>query len=216
VKIIAIRQARSIWIVPPYFLNPRGVFVRPALQALKGRYRFQKSPFDNAASTDDATSKYENGAFDRGDVPVIIISLVIHSDGFVVDTRSSTKDGDAFLEDALGWVAQEYGLPRLSDVPIKKMYTSEVNFSFAKPAKFFDARLMKFCNEASIAMSGSKSERLDFLSLQLSTDQTTTAQLNFRIDREANTNIDEGRLWSFASCTTETHLGLLEKLEGLL
>lgn len=217
-KLLGVRLARSIWLIPPYFLNPKGVYIRPALEALKTRYSFRKSPFDTPGTPPPAEgAKYEDGAFSGKNGQVIINSLTIHGDGFVVDTRSSTDDGDAFLEDALTWISKDYGLPSPADLPIKKIYSSELNVILEKPAKFFDPKLASYFEEVSTKIVDDKTGKLDFLSLQISSDQTVSPrQATFRIDREINIPFDQNRYYSFASTKTDIHIKLLEKLEDLL
>jgi len=218
-KILAIRLARSIWLIPPYFLNPKGVFIRPSLEALKERYKFQKSPFESPAPIPNPKdgAKYENGAFSVEDETVMITSATIHDDGFVVDTRSSTAHGDAFLDDALSWIAQKHGLPIPTELPITKLYASELNVIFDKAPQFLDPKLAPFLKEVSSAISDEKTGKADFLSFQFSTDPTVhPRQDTFRIDREINAPFEQNRYYSFATTTTDVHLKLLKKLESLL
>lgn len=99
-KLLAVRVARVIWLFPPYFLNPRGLFMRPAIEAIKGRYGFLKSPLDAEIPPLPNTGyRYENGSFSGKEGMVHIVSMVSHDDGIVIDTRSSTDDADAFLEE---------------------------------------------------------------------------------------------------------------------
>ncbi|MEO8144958.1 MAG: hypothetical protein ABI654_12175 [Betaproteobacteria bacterium] len=219
-RIYAIRTARAIWLLPPYFLNPKGVYIRPALEALKKKYRFEKSPYDSPPTSPPSPTadsvRFENGAFENKGKTVAISSFIIHGDGFVVETRSSTSDADAFLEDALKWMAKENDLPDPSTHPFKKLYTSEINFSFDKLPKFFSAKMNSFFKEVSSKVGEEKENPLGFLAWQISADRNNALgqMASFRIDRELNTKSAEGRLYSFATCHTNVHIELLKKLEA--
>lgn len=215
-KLLAVRVARSIWLVPTYFLNPRGVFTRPIVEAIRTRYNFLKTPLDNSIPPEaNSGYKYEHGMFNGKSGPVIIVSLTIHGDGIVVETRSSTNDADAFLEDAINFGSKKFGLPPSSALPIKKIYASEVNVVFDNTPIILNPKLTPFFDQVSSAIGDDVKGKADFLSLQLATDQTRGQLAAFRIDREANTAIGENRYYSFAPTTTDVHIQLLETLEQL-
>jgi hypothetical protein len=215
VKLLAVRLARSIWLIPQYFLNPKGLFLLPASFALKEKYQFLKGPIDNGTINSNEP-KYEQGAFNAAGGVIQILTMTLHADGIVVDTRSSTEDADALLEDLGTWIAKEYGLPLFGDLPIKRAYVSEVNFMLDKPATFFNPKLNSFFSDVSSAISGEK-DRTGFLSWQYSTDPTFSPQQKiFRVDREINTSFEDSRFYSFAPLQTKEHLRLLEKMEASL
>lgn len=215
-KLLAVRLARSIWLMPPYFFNPKGAFLRPAAIALKERYNFRKSSLDNPQADPKQPNEYSDGAFVGKNGTVQILSMKIHDDGLVVDTRSSTDDGDAFLEDATTWVSKEYGLPSHADLPIHRIYTSELNVVFEKPPLLLNPKLAPFFKAVSAAVSDESTGDVDFMALYLSTDQTRSKSPRvFRIDREVNTPHDENRYYSFSPTKTEIHMKLLASLEEL-
>lgn len=215
-KLLAVRLARSIWLVPTYFLNPKGIFTRPIIEAMKIRYNFLKTPLDNPFPKPDEGYKYENGSFTGKNGTVIIGSVTIHNDGIVVDTRSSTDDGDEFLEEVLNWGSQEYGLAPYATLPIRKIYTSELNVVFERAPVFLNPKLAPFLDQVSSAIGDDKIGKMDFLALYLSLDQTRAkTPAMFRIDREVNVPFEENRFYSFAPTKTDAHIKLLEKLEQL-
>lgn len=214
-KLLAVRLARSIWIIPPYFLNPKGMFLYPAIEAMKARYSFLKTPLDGPLPPppNDAY-KFEHGAFDGGNGLVEIVGVIIHGDGIVIDTRSSTDDGDSFFQDVIAWGHKEYGLPAYSDLPFRKIYASELNVTFSNAPAIFNPKLAPFLDEVRSSISDESTGPTDFLSFQLGTDQTRSNRpMTFRFDREAGTRIDENRYWSYAPTKTSVHIKLLKKLE---
>jgi hypothetical protein len=216
-RLLAVRSARSIWLIPQYFLNPKGLFLRPAALQLKDRYQFLKSPFDNnTIGTQEV--KYEQGAFVGIDgAPIQIESLVLHPNGIVVDTHTSTDAGDAFLTDIGNWLVKDFGLPSFADAPIKRLYASELNVILEKQPSFLNPRLKPFVDAVSAHVGDEITGQVDLLSFQLSTDQTRSPTPNtFRIDREVSTSFRDNRYYSYAPLRTDEHLKLLQKLEDCL
>ena len=216
-KLLGVRLARSIWLVPQHFLNPSGFFLRVASLEMKSRYQFLKSPFDNnTAGTGEV--KYENGGFKtkRG-AEITITSLTLHGDGMVVDGFSSTDDCDEFLEDALEWLRKDYGIPSSSKIPIRRIYGSELNVIVEKPPTFLNPKLTPFIDAVS-SMIGSKTMGgVGFLGFQLTTDpEASPRPAQFRLEREINTSINDNRYYSFAPLKTSEHIKLLETLEAVL
>ena len=77
-----------------------------------------------------------------------IVNFIIHADGFVIETRKTTDESEAFLVDLFDWSTKEFGLAKPADLPIKKIYSSEINFSLSKPIKLFNPALADFFADA--------------------------------------------------------------------
>lgn len=215
-KLLAVRTARSIWLMPWYFLNPKGRFIRPAIEAMRARYSFLKAPLDAPFPMPNEGIKFEQGAFNGKNGMVQILSLTLHNDGVVIDVRSSTDDADLFMEDVVAWANKEYGMPAVSELPSTRLYVSELNVAFQKLPAIFNPKLAPLFAEVSAAIADKTQGNADFLSVQLSTDPTkTNRQSFFRVDREVNTPFEENRYYSFASTKTDMHIRLLERLEEL-
>jgi hypothetical protein len=184
--------------------------------AMKDRYSFLKTPLDNPFPKPNEGYKYENGAFNGKNGTVSITSVTIHDDGVVVETRSSTDDGDAFFEDAVNWSSKEFGLPPYSSVPIRKIYASELNVAFDNAPLILNPRLAKFLDDVSLSIGGSGKGNVDCLGFRLATDPDVSAKpAQFTFEREISTPFKENRYYSFATTTTDAHIKLLEKLEKL-
>ena len=213
-KIYAVRSAKSIWLLPTYFLNPKGIFLLPAVELLKARYMFARTSPD--VSGDDKSLKFEHGAFKSTNGNVEILSMTIHGDGIVVETRSSTDDGDQFLEDVISWVSQEFGLPISSELPFKKIYASELNVEFLRLPALLNPEFTYFFDSVSSAIANEHTGKAQLLQLTLGTDQTRTkSPPTFIIAREIDTPIEAKRFYSFSPTKTDIHISLLEKLEPL-
>ena len=222
-KLLGVRLARSIWLAPQHFFNPRGLDLRPLALALKARYQFLRTPLDEIAAppqTQPQTEpqnlawKFETGAFNTHGVTIEIISMTIHADGIVVDTRSSTDAADAFLQEALMFGSKEFGLTPAAEIPIRRIYASELNVHYPKRPQLFDPRLAKLVKEIDAAFGDEAVGGVDTLSLQIGNDTTKSPRpLVFRVEREANTAIVDNRFWSYAPIATEPHKRLLQLIE---
>jgi len=211
-KLVAIRLARSIWLFPTYFANPKGVNTRPAAEGLKARYGFAKSPLDGPPPRQNEGSRFEDGVFQGKNGNIAINSVAIHADGIVVDTRSSTSDGDAFLEDAFSYLSKEHSFPSLADLPAKRVYASELNVAFDNPPKILDPKLASFLKEAGSILSKETGGVADVVGFIVGPNTTSTSPNPFRFEREIGVDFKENRYWSYAPTTTEAHIKLLELL----
>ncbi len=213
-KLLSVHSAKSIWLIPTNYLNPRGLFLRPAMIALKDRYSFASSPIEKPPATEKDALKFEQGAFKGRDRVPVTVNMTIHEDGIVIETRSSTNDGDLFLEDALTWISTNFGLPAHDALPIKKIYASDLFIKFEKTPRIFDKRLAPFLKEVEELIEGGQKGAIDFFSFGLSTDPGLSERpLTFRFERRVNTPASDNQYYSFAPIKTELHLKLLERLE---
>lgn len=212
-KLLAVRLARTIWLFPRYFLNPKGADTRPVLEAIKAKYNFLKTPLDIPVPA-SGDMKFEFGSFAAKNGAVTITAMTLHADGLVVDTRSSTDDGDAFLEDVIAWVSKDYGLPSYNDLPIKRLYASELNLTLDKTPKIFDTKMASFLSEANSILGQDRGGKAEFVGFQVGPDPTLTDKAApFRFEREINTAFEENRYYSFSPTGTAVHFKLLELLE---
>lgn len=216
-KLLAVRLARSICLVPTYFLNPRGVFMRPAIEAMKVRYSFLTTPLDGPIHPPaNEGYKFELGAFEGKNGTVQITSMTTHGDGIVVDTRSSTDDADMFLEDIFAWANKEFGMPSLAELPVKRIYVSELNVAFSRAPIMLNPQLSSFVDDITSAFGDESKGKAEAGGFWIATDPTLSNKSpTFRIDREINTSFEENRFYSFAPTKTDVHLKLLRKFEKL-
>jgi hypothetical protein len=216
-KLLGVRNARSIWLAPQQFFNPKGIFLRKASLDIKTRYQFLKSPYDNStAGTQEA--KYELGGYKtkRGET-IQIDTVILHMDGVIVDCRSSTEDADEFLEDAFAWLSAEHGLPPIGTFPLKRLYASELNVELDKQPAFLTPKLTEFLRVASEALGDPKKGELGFLGFSLTTDpEQSPRPAQFRFEREIHTPLDSKRFYTFAPIQTRVHIRLIQQLEDLV
>lgn len=216
-KILSVAIARAIWLIPTKFLNPGGRSLKPAHNALIERYGFVYStPLEKLVGPQPESAKFQGGSFvGKKQIPVAI-DLELHNDGLVANSQSSTTDSDLFLDDLLGWLHKDYGLNSHLELPIKKIYLSELYVSFDKLPTLLTRETLAFIHEASSLIESEKAGPLGFMGLILATDpEKRERSITLRIEREINTPHKENRIFSSGPLQTDQHLRLLEKLESL-
>lgn len=119
------------------------------------------------------------------------------------------------MVDFSNWATKELGLAKAGDLPIRKVYSSGLNFSLSKQPALFNPALAAFFDAANAATGTDMLGKSDFLQLDLGTDQNLKNPNKFTIAREVNTPIADNRYYSFAPTTTQVHIAILEKLEKL-
>lgn len=212
-KILAVRSAKAIWLTNTAFINPKGLYLYGMLESMKERYSFLKSPSDKKLPPENNGGyKFEVGLFDGKDGPIEIVQFVIHADGLVVETKSSTEDAEKFLVDLFDWGTEAVGIAKLEDLPIKKIYSNEINFTLERKPIFMNPKLSKFFDAANKAARDEFGSEL--IQFAFGNDHTRSkTHKSFTIAREIDTAPEANRYYSFASTTTSEHLEILKMLE---
>ncbi len=215
-KLLHVKTARSIWLVDSQDLNPRGIDISSALPAIASRYGFQKYPQTLAEADETATSGivYEHGYFQTEAGRYEIDKVSMHNDGLVVNNRQSTDLGESFLEDALSFLANEFGLTYQHEMIHKKIYTSEL---IVRPEKDL-AALFSTLDPIREKLGVLTGHKVWPFGLKFNIDVTTTSDRPalFVFEREVNKPFGQKRYYSSAPLKTGKHLELLQELEALL
>ena len=214
-RLLGVKIARSIWLFPTVFLNPLGVARREVMKEFAVRYGFRRTPEEDPPTKDAPGVKWTSGVFDTKGGPRVIRALTIHEDGVVVDTISSTEDGDAFGEDAIRFVTEKAGGPMLDQIPHKKIYVSEVYVQYKGEPKFLAPSVSDLMPTLSKAMADETAKDALFMGIIFGLDQSKSQKPIFRFEREVNTKPSENRYFSYAPIPTAQHLAVLEVIEAL-
>jgi hypothetical protein len=180
------------------------------------RYGFQKYP----ATAEDYNSP--NGAvFTLGRMGDIVIeNYIVYRQGVVVDTRSSTRDSEAVLDDVSKWICEISGAdPSLQKV-VRKFCLSQVTFQSNGSLDALNPQLVELGRLLSERVSEQAKLNLVFqataLHLQFDFLGGIPWTLPFRIERQEGIPFSENRYFSQAPLSTEEHLMVLEKFETAL
>jgi hypothetical protein len=132
----------------------------------------------------------------------------------MADTRSSTRDTDAFIDDVLNLATKELGLNYEPRIIRKRIYLSELNLKSDRVS--LNDEIVKLKTFAD-ALSASFGSQVELSSIGFWTDHASPPGFSsFRFERKLNTAFSENRYYSLASLQTEDHLRLLDEFEALL
>jgi hypothetical protein len=140
-KLLAVQNARSIWLGRLSDLNPRGINLFPVIApVLQETYKFVKYPTaQEIANAKDW--KFEAGEFADSEGYPVKIEFTIYNDGFVVDSGLSTEHADAFLHDVLTKFDETFKFLRYTEVIKQKRYVSELHMTTSKPFDLINPQL---------------------------------------------------------------------------
>lgn len=208
-ELASINLARSIWLFDTAELNPLGKSVYPDLfTKLIDRYKFRTVPkAEDLISGKDR--KFSHGQFAFGEL-LVEISTELWGDGLIADTRHSTEATDAFLDDALQWIAEELQIRYPASLVKKKAYRSEIVAYFSSGLSGMCAKLDTFTQELSGIWPGPDQQELSAVIFG-----SEAMNSSFTLERRINTPYAENKFFSAAQTDTARHLALLRKLEEL-
>jgi len=222
-ELLSVVSARSLWFLDSREMNPRGRQFRPALiNALAERYDFAKAPYDDEASPPNTKEspgfKFFDGAFTNYDGIEVMVNLTIFDDGLFGETRSSTRDSEAFLDEVVAFAVKEFGLVFKPEMIVKKQFVSEIYVSPAQPLSRLNQKLEKIAATLTTALSTPNfPARYEPAGLLFASDPALRADAGlFRFERKADTPFSLNKFYSIAPLPTEGHLQVLNELERIL
>lgn len=130
-KLLHVKQARSIWLFDVADLNPSGAdLMEDLIDFIKERYEFAnasdyKELISKAGAGKQDSLSFQRGSFQFSDDSFIeVSSLAVHNDGIVADTVASTEVSDQFAKDLLVSVAEAFDLPYEPSMIRARLYSS--------------------------------------------------------------------------------------------
>jgi hypothetical protein len=218
-KLLSIQRARSLWFVNLTDLNPRGHYLLGLIPSIIKKYRFQIFP----AKPDDFDLikgiKLLGGAFHKELQHDISIEVNIFNNGLFADTRSSTEDSDAFLDEFLTWMAAELDLVPYQEVLNTKVYVSELWVQTDKSMNTLNPKLTDFAKRLTSLIVGHENHPIAYetTGIYLWTNPIiTNPPATFRFERVEGAPFNENRYYSAAPLQTNVHLEILTELESIL
>ncbi len=213
-QLAAVLLARVIFFVESIDLNPRGDAYYPDfINALVKRYNFMVYPqkfedFDEQKGVTLTSGK----AGDR-----VIEKVVIYNWGLTLETRSSTGDAEALLEEALNWATQSLRLNYKPEMIKRKTYVSHVTFYSDAPLlhanPIFDSIADKLTKMVSHNLKSSSTFQAAGIFLNADPLTQTIPVQMFSIERRQGVAFSEGKYFSAAPVPTDVHLELIEEFE---
>lgn len=215
-NLLSINLARSIWLGSMMDFNPKGIRLDLIWYPLLiSTYKFKKFPSLTEKEDFSQGIIFEDGEFKVDGDSLIWVKLTIYSDGVVLDTRSSTKYSDAFLEHMFNGLSEIYKMPTFQSIMKEKLYLSQVFVSTDKSIELLNPKLKQISKYLSQNVEKDK----NFQTGGISFWPNQVAKMNptpFTFERAINVSFSENRYYSVAPLPTDKHLELLDKLEKIL
>ena len=216
-KLIAVGLARLTALTETTEINPRNqVSVPQLIHALVERYGFLKYP-----KTIEEYDPSKGIVFGLGRINNINIDRVeFYFVGIVIETRSSTDDCEAVLQDLIQVVQRLVGIEYKPLQEPRKFFLSEVSFHSELDLNGLNAAFSSLLPKISGLVSSYAREEFKFETVAvLSTPDLANTKLGpslFRVDRLAGVPFRDKKYFSSAPLPTEDHLNILEEFERAL
>ena len=153
-ELLNVIRARAVWLIYIQDMNPHGKNINPyIIDWLKDKYRFLKCPSSIYERNEFGALVFSDGSFKSKDGSNISADLDIYNDGFIADTRSSTKDTELFIEDALYSLIKDFDLVYKPEMLRKKLYVSELTLRTDRQLNNINPRMQAFIRKI-ISMIG--------------------------------------------------------------
>jgi hypothetical protein len=217
--LLSVNLARSVWLFNIDELNPQGKnILGDLIDWLKETYHFEKSPESLDALNENKGLSLTGGEFQVRPELFVQVNLTIFLDGIVGETRSSTKDTDAFLSDALELAIKEFSLTRRSDLIRQKLYVSELWVYCDRHLQELNPKLAHIATRIADLIGSEPKPHFEPASVEFWVDQqgTQSTRPPFVFQRKAQAAFKENRYWSRAPLQTHDHLEVLNDLEKVL
>ena len=216
-KLIAVGLARLTALTETTEINPRNqVSVPQLIHALVERYGFLKYP-----KTIEEYDASKGIVFGLGRINNINIDRVeFYFVGIVIETRSSTDDCEAVLQDLIQVVQRLVGTEYKPTTEPRKFFLSEVSFHSELDLNGLNAAFSSLLPKISGLVSSYAREEFKFETVAvLSTPDLANTKLGpslFRVDRLAGVPFRDQKYFSSAPLPTKDHLNILEEFEKAL
>jgi hypothetical protein len=217
-ELLNVIRARAIWLIYIQDINPHGRNINTyIIDWLRNKYKFLKCPSSIYERNEGGALVFSDGEFKSKNGSNVSVDLAIYNDGFIADTRSSTKDTELFIEDALYSLVKDFGLVYKPEMLRKKLYLSELTLRTDRQLNNINPRMQAFVRKI-ISMIGTDDLGLmELSSLSFWWDfRSSNGQSHFQFERAAGIPFSERRYYSRAPLHTEDHLSLLNEFEDLL
>jgi hypothetical protein len=217
-ELLNVIRARVIWLIYIQDINPHGKNINAyIIDWLRNKYKFLKCPSSIYERNEGGALVFSDGSFKSKDGSDISVDLAIYNDGFIADTRSSTKDTELFLEDVLHSLIKDFDLVYSPEMLRKKLYVSELTLRAERHLNNINPRMQAFIRKITSMIDIDNPDLMELSSLSFWWDPASpNGQSHFQFERTVNTPFFEQRYYSRAPLNTEDHLSFLNEFEDLL
>jgi hypothetical protein len=215
-ELLNIITARAVWLFDINEINPRGKSIFPELfEWIEERYQFAKAPKSINDLDETKALTFSNGIFQVREEVFVDVELKLYNDGLIANSRSSTRDSEAFLESVSRAAADEFSLTFSSEIVRRKTYLSEMNVRSLRLLAGINPALAQLPAKISEAVPESVNPPFEVGGIVVSPVQSMSPQIlsAFRLERKLNTSPEEHKYYSTAPLHTDDHLNVLDWFE---
>jgi hypothetical protein len=206
----AIRQVTAIQLPEPRV---------ETVKKLQERYGFMKIPstFEELFPSDPNQGiKFAEGKFDRNGQTVVIQLLQLLPNIILAETRTSTDDADAFLDDYIQQANQNRNdIIKIVAAPI---YNSQIEFSMKHGLEEFTPTAAKLGAQLNSLVAGYGTPMQSYRVISIAVNHTLVGlggiqPAHFSIERRSGIPYDADLYFSNAPLKTRDHIALLKSLD---
>jgi hypothetical protein len=195
-----------------------GLYGRKLFSAFEDRYGFLQGPRTVPEYDPAKGIHFLHGFFEDR---VVIDKVSIFNDGMVCETKGTTDDADAFIDDAIEWGRQTAGLDPDRSAELGRAYLSrlEVHADVALADTFKQFSNFGHSIAETVRSYGQNTNDFEVSLIGLHNDLTkmpAPKPLAFTFDRRDGEAYDAGVYFAVAPMRTADHLAHLDALEKLL
>ncbi len=218
-ELVSVVAAKAVWFVDTRDINPHGLSLRHTLfPALVERYKFASYPKEiDSDPNKEPGDKFTSGEFRNAQGLDVMINFITFDDGIVAETRSSTRDCEAFLDELLEWAVKDFGLTFYPEMIRKKGHISELIVKSAYSPASLNPQLQRFADKLS-SLVYFENGTLPFEPSGISFSPNTNTAIKpsaFIFERAADEPFSKNRYYSKAPIHTDIHLDMLNELEQI-
>ena len=161
---------------------------------------------------------FQHGRFQaREEIFAEIGSLTLFRDGIVIDTPSSTLDGDQSAQDLLQTAAQEFALAYDEESVRKRLYLSELMVRSELSLEVVNGRLAAFAARIGEAFPDGPGPQSRVAGVSFWSEPNDSGSHRiFTLEHQLGKSLSERRYHSQAPLPTDEHLRLLDELERIV
>jgi hypothetical protein len=211
--LIAITLARVVSFMDVQALDPFGKTLDiEAFKELGRRYSFAKVPENFAELDMQKGINFISGACDG----IKVDKLTLYQNGLVVDTRSSTNDCQAVVDNIIDFAHEMFG----AKVKVgRRLFVSQLVFQSDVKMAFLNPVIQRIIDRITESVSKEMNYSYSFDASLLINAELWQAKVTpgvFSIERRADTPFAENMYFSSAPLRTEDHLNVLREFESEL
>lgn len=199
-------------------INPYGKDIKQVIRAIGERYHFTQYPKEDKDFIGIGNNPKDGAEFLGGTFRDLVVGVTVFDDGIVAETRASTTETDAFVEDLLQWLVIQFGFVYEREMVLSKHYVSQLLVTTDRSVAALSPKLAGFATKLSgLTSTDNNPVVYEPSGIIFRSDPANKVSPSvFTFDRRAGAPFRENKYYSQAPLQTQVHLEMLSELENLL